>query len=73
MGEQTREAARLRITHPKLTLAELGDKTVPPTSKDAIAGRLRRLHELARPHHRDTGNADPSGPASPPRGSRDGP
>ncbi|WP_170181051.1 DNA-binding protein WhiA [Tsukamurella tyrosinosolvens] len=41
------EAARLRVEHPKLTLSELGEMAEPPLSKDAVAGRIRRLIRLA--------------------------
>jgi cell division protein WhiA len=36
-------AGRLRLAHPTLSLAELAAKADPPMSKDALAGRLRRL------------------------------
>lgn len=40
------EAGELRLTHPDASLAELGKLATPPVSKDAIAGRLRRLVQL---------------------------
>lgn len=41
------EAGKLRLALPNATLAELGALADPPLSKDAIAGRLRRLLEQA--------------------------
>lgn len=37
------EAGRLRIAHPDASLHELGQLADPPATKDAVAGRLRRL------------------------------
>jgi len=42
-----RTAAELRIAHPDESLKVLGGLAVPPLSKDAIAGRLRRLLDMA--------------------------
>lgn len=39
--------AALRLAHPDLALSELGRRADPPMTKDAVAGRLRRLLELA--------------------------
>lgn len=39
----TIEMAKLRITNPGLTLAEVSSKMIPPVSKDVFAGRLKRL------------------------------
>ncbi|HEY2196064.1 MAG TPA: helix-turn-helix domain-containing protein, partial [Actinomycetospora sp.] len=44
------EAGRLRLAHPELGLADLAARADPPLSKDAFAGRLRRLLTLARRH-----------------------
>lgn len=42
------EAATLRLAYPDASLEELGQRYAnPPMTKDAIAGRLRRLVELA--------------------------
>ncbi len=41
------EAAVLRIQNPDLSLEELGRLAEPPLSKDAVAGRLRRLLRMA--------------------------
>ena len=43
-------AGRLRLAHPDLGLAELAARADPPLSKDALAGRLRRLVTLAGRH-----------------------
>lgn len=45
--EHLREAGRLRVAHSALSLAQLGRLAEPPLSKDAIAGRLRRLVRTA--------------------------
>jgi DNA-binding protein WhiA len=37
------EAGRLRLAHPEASIAELAALADPPLTKDAIAGRLRRL------------------------------
>jgi DNA-binding protein WhiA len=42
-----REAAKLRVRHPSLGLAELARKARPPVSKSAMARRLERLVRLA--------------------------
>jgi cell division protein WhiA len=39
--------ARLRIQHPDLSLDELGRLAEPPMTKNAVAGRLRRLMGMA--------------------------
>jgi DNA-binding protein WhiA len=41
-------AGRLRVTHPDLSLADLGQLADPPLSKAAINGRIRSLLRLAR-------------------------
>jgi len=37
------EAGRLRLEHKRASLEELGQLHVPPLTKDAVAGRIRRL------------------------------
>lgn len=44
------DAGRLRLAHPDLGLADLAARADPPLSKDALAGRLRRLVALAGRH-----------------------
>jgi DNA-binding protein WhiA len=41
------EAGRLRVEHKQASLEELGALADPPLTKDAIAGRIRRLLALA--------------------------
>ena len=40
-------AGRLRMQHPQASLEELGSLAEPPMTKDAVAGRIRRLLALA--------------------------
>ncbi|MDR2252634.1 MAG: DNA-binding protein WhiA [Bifidobacteriaceae bacterium] len=42
-----RQAAELRLAHKEISLEELGAMIDPPLSKDAIAGRIRRLIAMA--------------------------
>ena len=48
------DAGRLRLRHPTRALVDLAALAQPPTTKDALAGRLRRLDALAA-RHRPTG------------------
>ncbi|WP_265446667.1 DNA-binding protein WhiA [Flexivirga meconopsidis] len=41
------EAGRLRLEHKESSLEELGQKAEPPMTKDAVAGRIRRLLAMA--------------------------
>ncbi len=43
-------AGRLRVEHHQASLAELGQLADPPITKDAIAGRIRRLLVLGNNH-----------------------
>jgi hypothetical protein len=43
-----REAARLRVAHPDLTLAELANRSKPAVTKAAMGYRLRTLERLAK-------------------------
>lgn len=45
--EHLRYAGALRLEHKQASLDELGHLAVPPMSKDAIAGRIRRLLAMA--------------------------
>ena len=45
---ELRAAGELRLEHPEATLSELGKLADPPLSKDALAGRLRRLCKKAQ-------------------------
>ena len=46
--EKLREAARLRVENPELTLAQLAQLCDPPVTKSALTHRLRKLMELAK-------------------------
>lgn len=48
------DAGRLRLRHPTRALVDLAALADPPSTKDALAGRLRRLAALAA-RHRPTG------------------
>jgi len=62
LGDQVPEnltaAAALRITHREVSLEALGRMMDPPMTKDAVAGRIRRLLALADRHARHTGLPD---------------
>ena len=45
--EHLRQAGRLRIAHGQASLEELGQLADPPMTKDAVAGRIRRLLTMA--------------------------
>lgn len=51
LGDDTpdhlREAGKLRLEHQQASLEELGQLATPPLTKDAIAGRIRRLLAMA--------------------------
>ncbi len=49
------DAGRLRLRHPEVGLEELAALADAPISKDALAGRLRRLGALAARHRRAAG------------------
>jgi cell division protein WhiA len=51
-------AGRLRIEHRQASLEELGQLASPPLTKDAIAGRIRRLLAMADKRARDLGVPD---------------
>jgi hypothetical protein len=53
--EHLAEAGRLRIEHKQASLEELGALADPPMTKDAIAGRIRRLLALADKRASDLG------------------
>ena len=48
-------AGRLRIAHRQASLEELGQLADPPLTKDAIAGRIRRLLAMADRRAQDLG------------------
>lgn len=45
--DHLRQAGELRLTHRQASLEELGQLADPPLTKDAVAGRIRRLLALA--------------------------
>ena len=45
--EHLRYAGQLRVDHKQASLDELGRLADPPMTKDAIAGRIRRLLSMA--------------------------
>jgi len=51
-------AGRLRLTHRQASLEELGSLADPPLTKDAVAGRIRRLLALADKRAHDLGMPD---------------
>ena len=51
-------AGRLRLEHQQASLEELGALADPPMTKDAIAGRIRRLLALADKRAQDLGIPD---------------
>lgn len=48
-------AGRLRVAHAQASLEELGAHADPPLTKDAVAGRIRRLLALADKRAQDLG------------------
>ncbi|MGI8531496.1 MAG: DNA-binding protein WhiA [Geodermatophilaceae bacterium] len=52
------QAGRLRLEHGQASLEELGSLADPPMTKDAVAGRIRRLLALADKHASDLGVPD---------------
>ncbi|MEI9907294.1 MAG: DNA-binding protein WhiA [Actinomycetota bacterium] len=56
--EHLKEAGDLRINHGQASLEELGSLASPPMTKDAIAGRIRRLLAMADKRAAELGIAD---------------
>src|SRR6202012_2799803 len=63
--EHLLSAGRLRLEHANASLEELGALADPPLTKDAIAGRIRRLLALADKRTRDLGIPDTEGAVTP--------
>jgi cell division protein WhiA len=59
------EAGRLRLEHKQASLEELGQLADPPMTKDAVAGRIRRLLALADKHAADLGIPDTEASVTP--------
>lgn len=53
--EHLRYAGELRVTHRDASLDELGHYADPPMTKDAVAGRIRRLLAMADKRAKDLG------------------
>lgn len=56
--DHLRQAGYLRIEHGQASLEELGSLANPPMTKDAVAGRIRRLLAMADKKAADTGIPD---------------
>ncbi len=56
--EHLLQAGQLRIAHGQASLEELGQLADPPMTKDAIAGRIRRLLTMADKRAQDDGIPD---------------
>lgn len=59
------EAGHLRIAHGQASLEELGQLADPPMTKDAIAGRIRRLLTMADKRAQDDGIPDTESAVTP--------
>ena len=53
--DHLREAGQLRLEHKEASLEELGQRADPPMTKDAVAGRRRRLLAMADKRAADEG------------------
>lgn len=53
--DHLRDAGHLRLEHKQASLEELGQLAEPPMTKDAVAGRLRRLLAMADKRAEDLG------------------
>lgn len=58
MPENLKAAGKLRLDHPDASLEELGRLADPPITKDAIAGRIRRLLQLSEKTQKARNQAD---------------
>jgi len=58
LPEHLREAGELRLAHKQASLEELGQLADPPLTKDAVAGRIRRLLATADKHAAELGIPD---------------
>jgi len=56
--DHLRTAGALRMQHRQASLEELGQLSDPPMTKDAIAGRIRRLLAMADRKAQDEGIPD---------------
>jgi DNA-binding protein WhiA len=67
--EHLREAGELRLAHREASLDELGPHADPPMTKDAVAGRIRRL--LAMADKKATADGIPGTESAVPEGFED--
>ncbi|WP_333811563.1 DNA-binding protein WhiA [Timonella senegalensis] len=58
LPDHLRQAGELRLAHKQASLEELGQLAVPPLTKDAVAGRIRRLLATADKRAKELGVAD---------------
>ena len=58
LPDHLRQAGQLRLAHKQASLEELGQLADPPLTKDAVAGRIRRLLATADKRAKDLGIAD---------------
>jgi len=58
-------AGRLRLEHKQASLEELGALADPPMTKDAVAGRIRRLLALADKRASELGLPDTESTVTP--------
>ncbi len=65
LPEHLREAGQLRLEHRESSLEELGQLAVPPLTKDAVAGRIRRLLATADKRAAELGIPDTEAGLSP--------
>lgn len=63
--DHLREAGELRIKHGQASLEELGSLAVPAMTKDAVAGRIRRLLAMADKRASELGIPDTESSISP--------
>ena len=63
--DHLKEAGELRIAHGQASLEELGSLASPPMTKDAIAGRIRRLLAMADKRAAELGIPDTESGLSP--------
>jgi DNA-binding protein WhiA len=63
--DHLKEAGELRISHGQASLEELGSLATPPMTKDAIAGRIRRLLAMADKRAAELGIPDTEAGLSP--------
>ena len=63
--DHLKEAGELRISHGQASLEELGSLASPPMTKDAIAGRIRRLLAMADKRAAELGIPDTEAGLSP--------